>query len=61
MAITSTSAKISVRMISFTPERMLSVESTIVVQLTPSGNRSDNRPMAAFTRLPTSTALLPGS
>ena len=48
-------------MISFTPERMLSVESTIVVQLTPSGNRSDNRPMAAFTRLPTSTALLPGS
>ncbi len=61
MAITSTNASSSVRMISSTPERMLSVASTIVVQPMPSGKRCSSCPMAVFTRLPTSTALLPGS
>ena len=61
MAMTSTRAIMRVRKMSLIPALMLRVESTMVWIVTPSGKRSSICEMRAFTREPTSTALLPGS
>ena len=58
--MTSRSAMMSVRKMSFTPASMLVVESTIVAASMPSGKRAESRSIAARTLLPTATALLPG-